>query len=456
MSIKTENIFDIINELNYLSKDEIVFRIMTLQSLDPNFELYKTHGQESSNSKIVVIKKTFQIQLSNKNKYPVSVLIYLDEKFPASPPTAYLFIDTSVDIRSIVVNANNPHISKDSFELRTEKLLYWDSNILLLDLCQEIEDSFKKNFPVVKSKEKVNNTPHRKCYLNILSKVSVVSQNNHNKSNKGSLGGGGAIGGGNNFNSNFVNPQNRNNSISNPSKPNLIKDINDLFGDLQVNDDSKGNQNKIVVKAQKSSLSNNNNNNNSNSSNKPKASIIQDSNILESVFENQNLMDDQLKQILKNEILHACEAQYSSRIQPRNDLAIKLSKEMNDLKAASSQILTTKDKINNFCNILRQRVEACENTHKEIQLRNINNNNQGGMVNTESLAAMISEIGLSNNGELISLISIEMSIEELIVIVKKAYERKEQDFDSAVKLVRTLTKEAFKVKKLREKITGVK
>ncbi len=97
------------------------------------------------------------------------------------------------------------------------------------------------------------------------------------------------------------------------------------------------------------------------------------------------------------------------------------------LKQVDSSIFQLKEEVNNLKDTLAN------------ETNNINFENIGDIVEL-------------SNEKVIKLVSVEANIEELLLIVKKAYEKQAIELEETIKFIRSLSRESFKVKTYREKL----
>jgi len=410
-NIKSESIFEAIESLEYENKDDIVMTLMGLNGLHSsnNLKAYTTFfpGQ----GKLLVLKKTFVLKIENKvtkkiNEYSVSVLVYLKKSYPKDAPEVYMYLDKKIDLTKILVNTENPYINRDTFEVKTKMCFMWDKTSNLNDLLLEIESSFSNNFPIATSDKKMTNFPNSKCFLKSVSQIMFLEEGNEVNHH---------IGKNNNRpnpNSNPNQNQVKNNQVRNP-----YNDINDIF-----NSSSQKNENKNKY----------------------------DPILLQSVFERDNQIKNQIKTIIINEIINSSKNTLSTVIKDKNDDLLKLENEKNNLTKNISWLKNYIEKQKNIQTTLDEKIESFK---KQIETLTQESKNlkEESQINFSNLSSYANEIALSNNGELLNLVSIELSIEELIYLVKKLFSKSNQSIAGPINLIRSLSKELFKVKMIQKK-----
>jgi len=133
----------------------------------------------------------------------------------------------------------------------------------------------------------------------------------------------------------------------------------------------------------------------------------------------------------------------------------KFDKIKNDEDIALNFKSSLQGGVESMTQILQNKTEFISNINNTIFQINLEISKLQESLKTES-----NEIDFSNiqnlleisNNKIIKLVAIEANIEELLVIVKKAYERQVVELDETMKFIRSLTRESFKIKFYREKL----
>ncbi len=404
-----------------------------------------------------IIKSKF-----NNNDYEINILIYFPQNFPKQKPKIFLEKIGKVKINPICefyININN-------LEINYDLIINWNENInFLIDVLSEIKHQFSFAFPIfnVKNNEECNKIIENECVLdkNI---CIVIDINNSNKTNLNLIE---KINENNNITSN---EDNMRNAISYDIKNvNQFIDINKInFNDNdnnntnndntnnnnnKNNNTNNNNNNKNINKNNNSNNNNNNtnnnndnNNNNYNNYNKNNNNINKNNtnntnnnynnyNKNNNYNNNKNIIpyynENQIKFQLKKLIFPKVFQNINNNI--KRNIIIK-----NNLEKIKYKLISDKNSFEN----LQKKEFFIDNTVNKLKLEILNTN----FIPTQKIKTDFNNLEsfliINNKQNLIKNAKINSS-KELIIIIKKSFENKIIDFQTAFHLIRTQSRINF-------------
>jgi hypothetical protein len=196
-----------------------------------------------------------------KGKYfDVSILIYFPNNFPLIPPN--FFIEKKCNLK---VNPNCKFfINEENLAINYEKIIKWNNSInCVIDVIEELKKQFNINFPVLKTKDNLNDNGD--CLIKneniVLVEIKEIEKNVKDNEKENEL---------NKNNINDINMEtkynnnNKNNNNNNNKKNDLNNNINNI---TNINNINNNNRSKSPLIFQKNNIKNNNNNINKNLNN---------------------------------------------------------------------------------------------------------------------------------------------------------------------------------------------
>ena len=393
-----------INLTNYklnIRKDFINFLESTYGS--QKHRLYLFSRLESA-PKIFLLQLQVPVKFNNKT-YDISLLVYFPLDFPNIEPEIYL-----EKFKKLKVNPNcSFYIDQDTLQINYSCFFKWESSFeSFRNLMMELYNQFNIAFPVFNTNDKYEdiNEIQGDCYLkkNLCKEVELV--NPIVEKNK--------------INNNIDNIDKAMNEMN--LKDNNDKNINNkpikknIYGKPMENIDT--NQNKK-----------NNNNNNINN-------IISKENNLVNPYQNKPpvLDEEKSKQALIKLLQKDLYPKINNAIQPITSTFIKLEKIKENIHQKINEIELVERKEDNIRQVLN-------NLHKELDFTIP----EPKELEKPDVTNLDSAVIISNKDYYMKL-AMEKVIEEYILIVKKNYEKQNIDFNTALNLIRTNSRNIFFLK----------
>lgn len=362
------------------------------------FITYKINPNTANYEKILVVRYFISIML-NTRVYDVPVLIYFSKMFPAEGPEIYIERN-----EEIAVNPKSGVVDRGTLRVYVSSLRHWNmGSSNLNDTFQELSTEFSKCFPVYRLEKKDYGKVSYgdNCVIKV-DNSQVVTFDAPSRLDK--------------FQQSYQGHQSNNvnsNTFSQPSQP-LIS-LDDLH-------------------RQKPSIGQNIINNLSNE-------------------KLPTFTDDQIKRIYINEMV--------------NSIFPKIKAEKNKLKNQEEQIKNYKYEFQNRI----EKVKSLAERKNEI-INRISTLSQGLETQVEDLKNYIqmnSSLEFSSNlenldkfliisdPELIKVVSAESVLEDMLVLIKKAFEKKIPgfDLDYTIKLIRKFSRELYTIKFYKEKLINI-
>ena len=342
--------------------------------------------------KIIAIRIQLDVPF-NKKSYDVPIVVFFPNLIPLEPPK--IFIEVSKG------SAINPKI-KD-VEIKTRKIITpilrtWEQNTSFINILNEIRNSFSITFPIYKLKKNSQN------------------QNINNANNTNNI---------NNKSSSTININN--NAVFNIMNNNInnINNINNNSGDpfaniaslFTVNNGNNTGNNIMYV--------NDNNNNNKQNMFYGKENVIKDI-LVEEVFDkiSSKLISEYKKLNQQNKTLN----NYKNQFRNENEKMEKYFTKKKDIENKC-----TKDLYH-----LNTEIKKYSEYNKKKEINKITDNNCLGFIKIES-------------PEVIKAIANEINNEEMIIMVKKGFEKKVINFQEAIMFTREAARNLFIAKIVTEK-----
>ena len=393
-----------INLTNYklnIRKDFINFLESTYGS--QKHRLYLFSRLESA-PKIFLLQLQVPVKFNNKT-YDISLLVYFPLDFPNIEPEIYL-----EKFKKLKVNPNcSFYIDQDTLQINYSCFFKWESSFeSFRNLMTELYNQFNIAFPVFNTNDKYEdiNEIQGDCYLkkNLCKEVELI--NPIVEKNK--------------INNNIDNIDKAMNEMN--LKDNNDKNINNkpikknIYGKPMENIDT--NQNKK-----------NNNNNNINN-------IISKENNLINPYQNKPpiLDEEKSKQALIKLLQKDLYPKINNAIQPITSTFIKLEKIKENIHQKINEIELVERKEDNIRQVLN-------NLHKELDFTIP----EPKELEKPDVTNLDSAVIISNKDYYMKL-AMEKVIEEYILIVKKNYEKQNIDFNTALNLIRTNSRNIFFLK----------
>ena len=349
-------------------------------------------------NKIIFIWYPMSVPFKNKN-FNIPIQIFITKNIPYEPPQIFLEVG-----QGSAPSTLNKDIDQNNNRIMTQGLRNWNQYSNVENVLGEIFESFSKAFPLYKKKPTQQQTPAPTPTPNSGGYGNNNNINNNNNNNK-------------NDNNNYNNNYNKNDNNNNYNYNN---------NDNNYNTSNKSKKNKRRNKNKKGDFSS------------PPVPTISKEEI--------EMAERDLKIILLNEIYEK--------------VANKIIKEEKKLKYQNRKMkdyknLFTKEneKLQEFVKRKEEIETKCEedmdNIIDEIEKVEEHNSEMRNKIVDEENCLDYLEIP---DNEAIKIIGDETSLEEMIIIVRKAFEKKKVPFEEAVTFMRNSYRDLYELKFKTEKV----
>ena len=346
--------------------------------------------------KIFLLQLQIPVKFNNKS-YDISLLVYFPLDFPNIEPEIYL-----EKVGTVKVNPNCLfYIDGESLKINYSCFYQWKQSFeSFRNLINELYDKFNMAFPVFNTNNKNEdiNEIQGDCFLkkNLCKEVELVNpivernQNNANNIQKGIK------------EMNLNNNNNDKNNKNVPAKKNPYGNPKENADNNPQNNNNLGQENKLSNPYQVKS---------------------------EPVFDEQKS-----KQALINLLKRDLYYKINNAIQPITSTYLKLEKIKDNIHLKIKDIEKVENKEDNIRQVLN-------NLYKELDF-NISEPKEFERPDVSNLDSAV----IVSNKDYYMKLAREKTIEEYILIVKKNYEKKNIDFNTALNLIRTNTRNIFFLK----------
>ena len=360
-------------------------------------------------NKIIFIWYPMSVPFKNKN-FNIPIQIFITKNIPYEPPQIFLEVG-----QGSAPSTLNKDIDQNNNRIMTQGLRNWNQYSNVENVLGEIFESFNKAFPLYKKKPTQQQTP---------APTPTPTPNS------------GSYGNNNNINNNYNNYNNINNNKINNNNDNNYNNNN--YNDNNYNNNNANNNNYNNNTSNKSKKNKRRNKNKKGDFSSPPVPTISKEEI--------EMAERDLKIILLNEIYEK--------------VANKIIKEEKKLKYQNRKMkdyknLFTKEneKLQEFVKSKEEIETKCEedmdNIIDEIEKVEEHNSEMRNKIVDEENCLDYLEIP---DTEAIKIIGDETSLEEMIIIVRKAFEKKKVPFEEAVTFMRNSYRDLYELKFRTEKV----
>jgi len=390
MSNQKLKIREAINLTNYhlnIRKDFVSFLESTYGSQKHRLYLF---SRSESAPKIFLLQLQIPVKFNNKS-YDISLLVYFPLDFPNIEPEIYL-----EKVGKVKVNPNCLfYIDEDSLKINYSCFYQWNHSFeSFRNLINELYDKFNMAFPVFNTNDKYEdiNEVQGDCFLkkNLCREVELV---------------------------NPIVERNKNN----------INNIQKVMNELNLNDNNKNIPPKKNIYGNPMENADNNQKNNNNPQENRFSNPYQIKS--EPVFDEQKSKQALIK-LLQKDLYY----KINNAIQPITSTYIKLEKIKDNIHLKLKDIEKVESKEDNIRQVLN-------NLYKELDF-NISEPKEFERPDVSNLDTAV----IVSNKDYYMKLAREKTIEEYILIVKKNYEKRNIDFNTALNLIRTNTRNIFFLK----------
>ena len=379
-----------INLTNYhlnIRKDFISFLESTYGSQKHRLYLF---SRSETAPKIFLLQLQIPVKFNNKS-YDISLLVYFPLDFPNIEPEIYL-----EKVGKVKVNPNCLfYIDEESLKINYSCFYQWNHSFeSFKNLINELYDKFNMAFPVFNTNDKYEdiNEVQGDCFLkkNLCREVELL---------------------------NPIVERNKNNTN------NIQKGMNEMI----LNDNNKNIPPKKNAYGNPMENADNNQKNNNNLAENRFSNPYQIKN--EPIFDEQKSKQALIK-LLQRDLYY----KINNAIQPITSTYIKLEKIKDNIHLKLKDIEKVESKEDNIRQVLN-------NLYKELDF-NISEPKEFERPDVSNLDTAV----IVSNKDYYMKLAREKTIEEYILIVKKNYEKRNIDFNTALNLIRTNTRNIFFLK----------
>ena len=474
---------------NQNMKDYLANLIMSVMNFPKKTAQVRHFIKNMGGNKIIMVWYPMSVPFMGRN-YNVPLQIYIMKNVPYEPPQIFLEVTQGSG-----ANTKNTDIDPNNNRIMTNSLRNWNQYSVMDNVMNEIFASFSRTFPIYKKSANDNQQQQGAgggggIYNMIKNEVFNLYQNNRGNNNQGQGNfygfqpptkniygramtregdnnqqqpnsfGGGIYGNNNNYN-NQQQPNsfgggiygNNNNNYNQQPQPNSFgggiygnnnnnNQPNSFGGGIYGNNNNNYNNNNYNQQPQPNSFGggiygNNNNNNNNNNPNQFGAGGIFD--------QPKKNPDEEFKEILINEV----SSKISNNLVSEKQRLYNQNQKMKNYKSIFSQ---ENEKLNNFVNTQNQIKTKCDEdmnnmNHALNRIQDQINKSKNMILNEENC---INLVDVPDPGA-IKMIAQETCMEEMILVVRKGFERKKISFDQAIMFMRNSARDLFAIKFLKDK-----
>ena len=445
---------------NQNMKDYLANLIMSVMNFPKKTAQVRHFIKNMGGNKIIMVWYPMSVPFMGRN-YNVPLQIYIMKNVPYEPPQIFLEVTQGSG-----ANTKNTDIDPNNNRIMTNSLRNWNQYSVMDNVMNEIFASFSRTFPIYKKSANDNQQQQGAgggggIYNMIKNEVFNLYQNNRGNNNQGqgnfygfqpptkniygramtregdnnqqqpnSFGGG--IYGNNNNN---YNQQPQPNSFgggiygnnNNNNQPNSFG--GGIYGNNNNNYNPQPQPNSFG-----GDIYGNNNNNNQNQ--------FGAGGIFDQPKKNP---DEEFKEILINEV----SSKISNNLVSEKQRLYNQNQKMKNYKSIFSQ---ENEKLNNFVNAQNQIKTKCDEdmnnmNHALSRIQDQINKSKNMILNEENC---INLVDVPDPGA-IKMIAQETCMEEMILVVRKGFERKKISFDQAIMFMRNSARDLFAIKFLKDK-----
>ena len=480
---KKLNIKDAINLSSYpinIRRDFVEFLENTYGS--QKHKLYLFSRNETA-PKLFLLQMQIPAKFNNQS-YDISLLVYFPLNFPEIEPEIFF-----EKIGKVKINPNCTfYIDEDTLKINYSLFFSWEKSLdSFKSLIAELYNQFNIAFPVFNLSDKHNfdtdkGNDQSDCVLkkNLCKEIELIKpskeqkktlpnvpnniyQNNNNNPNNNNY---------NNYNKDMNNKMNNmNNEMNNMNLNNNNNNKNkvNIYGRKMNNNDNNMNNNYNKMNNNNYNMNNNNNNNNNmnnfrnndfsnynrnmNNNNNNNNNNNMNNNFLQRnlTFKNNNYGNNQMMNMNQNNnppIFDENKAKAALIVLLKNNLSQKINNAIQPITSSYLKLEKIKEniikKINDY-----NKVESKENAirqtintlYKEMDFTITSPKG----IDKPDLNNLESVLIISNKDFYLRLAK-EKAIEEYILVVKKSYEKQNIDFNTALNLIRTNSRNIFFLK----------
>ena len=380
----------------------------------PEYKI-KTINQE----KMIAVRCPMEITYNKKN-YEVPIVIFFSKFIPLQPPRIYLEV-----AKGSAINPKIKDVDIQTRKIMVPSLLSWNSSSNFIAILNEIKASFSKIFPIYKlKKNSLNEAEYSRPTINLTNNNtndSIQTANTININNNAVF--------------NFVS----NNNINNTS-PNIdpFANIASIFTENFIDNNNNNSGFNFAFNNNNGFQTINNTNQNIN---------INFNSNMNNIF-NPNKFNQNEKAI-KNILVEAVLDKISSKLIVEYKKLNQQNKTLNNYK---NQYKYTNDKMEKYISKKQEITNECTKNlfHLNNDIKKYNEyiqNKKDDKITDQNCLEYIKV----ESPQVIRAIANEINYEELIIMIKKGFEKKKITFEEAILSTRNAARDLFVSKIIRQK-----
>ena len=409
---------------NQNMKDYLANLIMSVMNFPKKTAQVRHFIKNMGGNKIIMVWYPMSVPFMGRN-YNVPLQIYIMKNVPYEPPQIFLEVTQGSG-----ANTKNTDIDPNNNRIMTNSLRNWNQYSVMDNVMNEIFASFSRTFPIYKKSANDNQQQQGAgggggIYNMIKNEVFNLYQNNRGNNNQGQ--------------GNFYGFQPPTKNIYGRAMTregdNNQQQPNSFGGGIYGNNNNYNNQQQ--PNSFGGGIYGNNNNNNNNNPNQFGVGGIFD--------QPKKNPDEEFKEILINEV----SSKISNNLVSEKQRLYNQNQKMKNYKSTFSQ---ENEKLNNFVNAQNQIKTKCDEdmnnmNHALSRIQDQINKSKNMILNEENC---INLVDVPDPGA-IKMIAQETCMEEMILVVRKGFERKKISFDQAIMFMRNSARDLFAIKFLKDK-----
>lgn len=436
-----------INMRDYIAN--IIYEITLMNKSAKYYQVVK-NGEN-----IILLKLNISTTFKNKT-FEIPILIYITKNMPYESPEIYLerASDTGV-------NPKNTDIDQNTNRILTQGLKTWNSYAVLSNILGEIQISFNKNFPIYKLTQQ--NQPINTGYQSGQQQNTGYNYNMYQQPQVNQYGGNTSSSTTGTNLSNTIYPSNYtgyNPYISqsqpqtgqNPPPTNTIYSNLNLYKQPTITNPPTSTYQNLInnfnVNPMQQTIYNQPPTQNTayNPFNTTNPNFVNVQNFNQQQERKPDNVDFEIKKVLIEDIKTIIESKLREEQKRLKNQEEKLNHYKTEFTAQIekyNKFVGNKNDINQFFHHLTESMENELRTEKTYIA-----NTQDKVINSSNCVNYISV----KDPHIITIIASEATVEDLIAIAKKAFEKEVLNFSDTLKFIRTITREQYKIKFYRDKI----
>ena len=379
--------------------------------------------------RIMMVIYPMQVPFMGRS-FTVPINIFFVRNFPYEAP--HIFLEVS---QGSAPNSKNRDIDPNTKRIMTNTLRTWNYSSNINIVLDEIYASFSDTFPIYKVTSKPQ-APSYQPQQPPKQNSAYTPTNSIYGNNTGAQGGGGIYNILNNEVQSAYQQQNKYGQYQPPTTS--------IYGRSMTSESQRGNYPPPNNYDQSGTYQNQNNNNYNPPSSGASGGIYANNNQSNYMRSNTNPEED-LKKALINEVNEKILKKLVEEKKRLNDINKKL-KEFKDKVTEENKkiekVLNDQEKIKSICE------EDMSNVNNGVNnLQEYINENKVKTINPENCLTFL-DVPCPED---LKIVANEISMEELILLVKRAYERKKIGFEDAISFTRNATRELFAIHFMKNK-----